>query len=239
MKKTIFEGTVNGVTYDNVQDYNEAINRAVAAGQPINASSNTSTVDDITETDNAAGNDISLFPGFAHCSSLDGLNNDFIPAGLEIPAKEFEDSINQLFNEKIIPAVAKMNKTQAERYKVIVEGIMRHLGDTARDYEQFGQQIDARLAKLNTEIGQLAKKAQCAVEENRIVQSTAALYNDINETVSARIEALNQQPVEMGHKDPVGPKGACGRCGSDSCCCNRDADSYIENVRKLVQTIFG
>lgn len=237
MKKTIFEGTVNGTKFDNVQDYNNAITKALANGEPINASSNTYTTDDITEADNVSGNDISLFPGFAHCSSLDSLNKEFISAGLEIPEEEFEDSIDQLYNEKIVPAVAKMNKAGAERYKMLIEGIMRYLGEIACDYDQLGRQLDDRLTKLNEEIDELAKKAQRAVDENRIVQSTATLYNNINELVSNRIEALNQHPTKIAdQKDPVDPKDACGRCDSRNY--NREANNYIEKVRKLVQTIF-
>ena len=239
MKKTIFEGTVNGTKFDNVQDYNNAITKALASGEPVNASSNTYTTDDITEADNAPGNDISLFPGFAHCSSLDSLNKEFIGAGLEIPEEEFEDSINQLFDEKIAPAVAKMNKAQAERYKTYVEGIMRYLGEIAGDYDQLGRQIDDSLTKLNEEIDKLAKKAQRAVDENRIVQSTATLYNNINELVSNRIETLNQYPTKIAdYKDRVDSNGTCGRCDSDPHRCSGETNSYIEKVRKLVQTIF-
>ena len=239
MKKTIFEGAVNGAKFDNVQDYNNAITKALASGESVNASSNTYTTDDTAEADNTSGDDISLFPGFAHCNSLDSLNKEFINTGLEIPEEEFEDSLSRLFNEKITPVVAKMDKARAERYKMLIEGIMRYLGEIASDYDQLGQQIDNRLTKLNEEIDELAKKAQRAIDENRIVQSTASLYDNINELVSNRIEALNQHPTTGDdHKDPAEHKRTCGSDLGRPSDHDHDACNYIENIRKLVQTIF-
>lgn len=246
MKKTIFEGTVNGTKFDNVEDYNNAITRAIANGEPINASSNTRTADEIQEP--SVGQDISLFPGFAHCASLDSLDMGFIKAGLEIPSEQFDKSVLDLLNEKIIPAIGKMNKADATRYKTLVEGIMAHLGKISSGYEQYGRDLDARLEKLNKEIEVLARNAEAAVKENRIVQVTSALYGDINEAVSRRLATFTEPSIPHpniagaigdkimdGHPDSAGEPGACG----DPCTYGQATDDYIENVRKLVRTIFG
>lgn len=42
--KTVFEGTVNGVKFNNVFDYNNALTKAINEGEPVCASSNTRTV---------------------------------------------------------------------------------------------------------------------------------------------------------------------------------------------------
>ena len=237
MKKTIFEGTVNGTKFDNVQDYNNAIAQAIAKGEPINASSNTRTTDEIQES--SVGQDISLFPGFAHCASLDSLDMDFIKAGLEIPSEQFDKSVLDLFNKKIIPAIDKMNKVDAIQYKSLIEGIMAHLGKISSEYEQYGHDLDARLEKLNKEIEALAQNAEAAVKENHIVQATSALYSDINEAVSQRLATFAEPPVshsnsaedkiEDGH-----PDSACEPSASD-----QSTVDYVENIRKLIRTIFG
>lgn len=233
MKKTIFEGVVNGAKFDNVQDYNNAIAQAIANGEPINASSNTRTADEVQDA--PAGQDISLFPGFAHCASLDSLDMDFIKAGLEIPDEQFNESVLKLLNEKIIPAIGKMSQSDAIRYKTLIDGIMSHLGKISSEYEHYGKDLDARLDKLNKEIEELARNAEAAVRENRIVRITSALYNDINEAVTERIASL----TEGGLNDPCGPQGKCGGCMEENCRCDHQEADYIANVRKLVQTIFG
>lgn len=250
MKKTIFEGTVNGAKFDNVQDYNNAIARAIANGEPIQASSSTRTADEIQEP--AVGQDTSLFPGFAHCASLDSLDMDFIKAGLEIPSEQFDKATLDLLNKTIIPAIGKMDKVQATRYKTLVEGIMNHLGKISSEYERYGRDLDARLEKLNKEIETLARNAEAAVKENRIVQITSALYNDINEAVSQRLATFTEPTIPHqdiagaigdrimgGHQDPAGEPGSCGICRCEPCTCNQSTADYLENVRKLVRTIFG
>ena len=240
MKKTIFEGTVNGAKFDNVQDYNNAIAQAIAKGEPIDASSNTRTADKIHEL--SEGPDIiSLFPGFAHCS-LDSLDTDFIKAGLEIPSEQFDKSVLDLLNEKITPTINKMNKADATRYKSLVEGIMAHLGKISSEYERCGHDLDARLEKLNKEIEALTQDAEAAVKENHIVQVTSALYNDINEAVSQRLATCaepsvshsntagaTEDKIEDGHPDSACEPGAHDQSTID----------YVENVRKLIRTIFG
>lgn len=43
--KTIFKGVINGVEFDNVADYNKRLTELLAAGESVNASTSTSTVD--------------------------------------------------------------------------------------------------------------------------------------------------------------------------------------------------
>lgn len=45
MKKTIFEGIVNGTKYDNVDDYNKAVQAAINEGQNVEASSSTKIIE--------------------------------------------------------------------------------------------------------------------------------------------------------------------------------------------------
>lgn len=67
--KTIFEGTVNGVKYNTVQDYNKALMDAVEAGQTIEASSSTRCV---PEEDKKAVQTTQVFPFF----DLDNFTED-------------------------------------------------------------------------------------------------------------------------------------------------------------------
>ena len=46
MKKVIFEGVVNDVKFDNVEDYNKAITKAVARGEEVHANTQTKMVDE-------------------------------------------------------------------------------------------------------------------------------------------------------------------------------------------------
>ena len=49
MKKTIFRGTVNGVEYNTIEDYNTAVNKAVENGNTVTACTSTEIYDDLSE----------------------------------------------------------------------------------------------------------------------------------------------------------------------------------------------
>lgn len=239
MKKTVFEGTVNGATYNTVQDYNEAIQRAIAAGEPINTSSSTKTVDTEDKiAEPSAGPTISMFPGFAHCKTLRDLDESFIAAGLEMPAPQFDAATERLLEGTLLPAIAKMNLADASFYKQSIEVILGFLGKTMGKRLRSAEEADAALDALVAQLRQLEENCARGKEETRVVASTANIYNRLNEAVSQRIDELTPR----GHLDPVGAPGACGRCGCDPCGCPTnpaDPNDYVARVHKLIDTIFG
>ena len=65
VKKTVFEGVVNGVKFDNVNEYNKHIAQLMDIGEPVNASTKTITIDeDVKEVANSCNNPFFKFPGF-------------------------------------------------------------------------------------------------------------------------------------------------------------------------------
>lgn len=58
MKKTVFKGTVNGINFDNVKDYNEYLTKLLNAGAQVEASTSTQTYDfeDTSESTNFTTN---------------------------------------------------------------------------------------------------------------------------------------------------------------------------------------
>jgi hypothetical protein len=48
-KKTVFEGVINGIEFDNVKEYNEYLMKLINAGEPVCASTSTHTEDECCE----------------------------------------------------------------------------------------------------------------------------------------------------------------------------------------------
>ncbi len=50
MKKVVFKGTINGIDFDNVNDYNDKMSELIASGESISASSKTEIADEEERT---------------------------------------------------------------------------------------------------------------------------------------------------------------------------------------------
>lgn len=78
-KKTVFKGTVNGVEYDNFEEYNKALNEAVEKGGCISATSNISNMeydDEQEECEKISRNNINQLPQLPQLINLDELNSE-------------------------------------------------------------------------------------------------------------------------------------------------------------------
>lgn len=234
MKKTVFEGTVNGTAYDNVQDYNEAIKKALASGEAINANSETKTIDTEDSLDNniSQGTPGTLFPGFEHCQSIDNLNTAFIDEIVKDYKGEpaLRKVLTKYFAENLAPAINNLNLEASQEYKPMVEKIMAFLGQTDQEcnknLESMVEEAD-KLIKRAEELGKAAEALNKAIEIN---STMAALYNEINEAVSGRIAALSD-PTTAGICD-------CG-CAREKDSASQCPESYMDGVRRLCKTIFG
>lgn len=73
MKRTIFEGTVNGQKFDNVDAYNARLNELLAIGANIEASSNTK-IEDVDNIPSVAASDINAINRSGYVSTVTNRN---------------------------------------------------------------------------------------------------------------------------------------------------------------------
>lgn len=223
--RTVFKGTINGKDFDNVQDYNAEMQRLIASGEPINAHANTQTVES-----NSSDNSF-LFPGFAHCTGINSLNDDFISAALEFDPDKFAADVNNLLHERILPAIEKMPTEALGRYKELVTGILGYLNELASASEKTAMDTVARLEEIEKELATLNKFATKEQDRKAVIDFVASLYESINGAISARGNvAVVPQPCN-GHQDPAGPRGEAGvPC---------PGKEYLEDIKTKARALFG
>lgn len=142
-KKTVFEGLINGVIFDNVNDYNKALMKLINEGIAVEASTKTSTIDETTidekccDCDNCACEDcncedsenISMLPGFDHGCDADG-NYGYIDDYVTTDIEKDNAAIAQLKCrlgdnlEEILKRINSMDEASLENYKADIEKII-------------------------------------------------------------------------------------------------------------------
>ena len=224
--RTQFKGTINGKEFTRVQDYNAEMQRLIAAGEPINAHTDTQTIEE-PQNDNSF-----LFPGFAHCTSVSDLNADFIDAALELEPDQFVADVNKLLHERIIPTINGKLPTEAlEKYKELVAGILRYLEGLAQDSDRRAEQTVARLQAIEKELEDLKTEAELESDRKAIIDFVTNLYTNIDEAITARgMVAEVPQPIDNPNGDLVGEPGPVG-CTA--------GDAYIANIQAKARALFG
>ena len=111
MKKTRFIGTVNGVSYNNVNDYNKAITEAIETDTLVNASSQTEVVDEPDPTN--------LLLGFNGDFDEDEYVDRFVSGNSnedKLNLKKLEKLLNDNI-EECLRAIYEMDSHAVENYQ--------------------------------------------------------------------------------------------------------------------------
>lgn len=159
MKETKFKGIVNGVEFDNVNDYNTAITKAIKEDVLKSASSSTEVVDcECTcdcdcECENCTCN-ANMLPGFSGNlvgteyvdNYIDG-NDKIFEKNVENLKKELGDNL-----EKIINKIQKMDKAGLQEYMVDIDGVMASIQYDTEATVGVIKKLDAELEKLREKL---------------------------------------------------------------------------------------
>lgn len=130
MKETKFKGIVNGVEFDNVNDYNIAITKAIEDGTLKSASSNTEVVEKRCENCNCGENEecncachqkVNMLPGFDKAGDVNSYVDDYAdnPASIELLKEYLADNL-----EKVAAKVSTMDDHSLEVYKGDLQDIL-------------------------------------------------------------------------------------------------------------------
>ena len=156
MKKTVFKGTVNGIHFDNVKDYNEYLTKLIEAGEPIEAETSTQTIDcdEVVRSSGEEGSEKydeeKLLPYFSY-ESGDEYYLDKLITGDASTDKELLDN-----------ALAKMQNAYAY--------IKTYLNDTCVSTDDKKDYVDDVLDIVNT----MKEDAQCNTEALEKLNRTRA-----------------------------------------------------------------
>lgn len=232
MKKVIFEGTVNGTTYDNVEDYNAAVKEALRSGN-VEASSQTRQVDtedeDLQDSNVELG--VDLFPGFEHCEDIDSLDSAFISSALGIGLDQFKEKASHLVEDVLKEHVEKLTNAEMTLYKEYIQKIRKHLNEIARDYKGMAEQYSHHLEDLLEELEELEEATKHASDEASVVNTTAKIYEDLERIVDERLNSCTQSlSAGCEYKKPEQSKPEQP---------TQAPSDYANNIIKLCKMIFG
>lgn len=219
MKRTVFEGTINGVKYDNVNEYNQAMVEALKSGQPVEASTNTKTIDTedpqpeskpveatIPEIDEDAEARMMMvaYPGFAHC--LDGRNLDeaFLEANINVDPEKFSEDCKKLATTIIPKIINQMTSETLENYESDLSLIIEHLKEMKDERQKKKEALAQRIKQLQEQYDKnLAELALTDCVQN--------LYYDLKEVTDAIVDDRKQEAIPVKENDETYmPDGMCG-----------------------------
>lgn len=244
MKKTVFKGVINGKEFNSVEDYNNEMLRALAAGETIKAESHTETVDQEecncscqSKYQKEAEDRYCMLPRFHDTEYyIDALVTGEDDKDSEVYAKELEQ-LSDTF-EFIKEQVSKFSDASFDEYYDDVDDVCAMISDDDEDNE-------ATIANLNEEREELVKRIKDIDQELRICENAKPVitlyqdfYGDVKELLN---EIKGNKELEYCKCPTCGCTKDLCECDKDLCANAKDIDlGDLENtVKKLLKNIFG
>jgi hypothetical protein len=181
MKKTIFEGKINDVIYNDVKDYNKAITNLLNTGAEFTASTTTKTVDvceDCGVNPCVCGESIpnvNLYVGMDHNKPL----ADYYLVGDDDSDSATLDQLSEVLEKQeglIVDKVNKMSLAEANTYLKDVIGIL----ESIKDQDKIN---DAALAEAE-------RKWTLMINASNLIDMFSELYNNVKDAIEERINLL-------------------------------------------------
>lgn len=235
MKKTRFIGTVNGVSYDNVNDYNKAITEAIETGTLVNASSQTEVIDEPDPTN--------LLLGFNGDFDEDEYVDRFVSGDSnedKLNLKKLEKLLNDNI-EECLRAIYEMDSHAVENYQQEVENVLDIINnDIIATQNKYDEKL-AKIAALKNEIEGLEQDIQIIKQGNSVLDMWNSYYKDI---LTATTETLKKTTKKHQCKCQDG-QAPCKNENGCNCCNNCEdgedelkVNEAIESLKKLLNA-FG
>lgn len=221
VKKTIFEGTVNGVKFDNVKEYNEYLMKLIETGKPVSASTKTTTIDE--EVTNSDNNPFFKFPGFDETEPEYSYKNRMDSLTGSEMDNEILDNVNDHLDLVIdnvkTNIIDHMGKTDKLHYLGKVENIIDELKVNRC-------KTDSALKKLNNEIIILNQKLELLANGLALNDLYLTFYEDLKNVLVAKPE--NETCVNCNSKD----------CDGTCSCAQEDFGSLsIKDILKSLENL--
>jgi hypothetical protein len=199
--KTIFKGVINGVEFDNVADYNKRLTELLAAGENVNASTSTSTVDicdccgkvasECTCEDACEKPLVNMLPGFESKEAIENYVDKFVTDN-DLMDKHNMDSYTEYLKENfegIKREVAHMDKFALESYRDDLNEVMDIIDEDLCDTLE-------SIHRKEVELKTLHKAKEVLLMWNETYKNYLALVNDKVNTNKTNKDEDGSQKVE-------------------------------------------
>lgn len=228
---TVFEGIVNGVTYGTVEEYNDAIQKAMASGEDFTASTKTYTVSDDEADDDMdnPGCDCGADPDATNITVLevlksipDSINLDEL-GGNDADVKYFKE-VNDKFNdEQINDIVEKCKKLKPVEVARIINAVTKSftvlnnqakvnitaLAKTATKLQNIEENIDhleERVEIINRDLEKLGVEHDKYKHAKRVSENAAKILNkeiEFGGSLISQLKSINGEPENNGSNDDI------------------------------------
>lgn len=232
-KKTIFEGTVNGVKFDNVKEYNERVRELMDAGESVNASTKTTIVDekDSQDNENPSTNLCFRLPGFdgtdpKYTSNMDSLNGTDHDCEVIDTVNDYLDLVENNIKTNVID---NLNKADKLNYLSKVEDVIKKLDEDRC-------KTDSALKKLNNEIIILNQKLELLANGLALNDIYLMFYKNLKDIICNS---------KTDHSKDDSNEQICANCKQKDCdgLCNcaqedfggLDFKEFIESLRNILK----
>lgn len=196
-KKTVFEGVINGIQFDNVKEYNKYLMKLIEAGEPVCASTSTRTEDECCdccececECERNKPETVMMLPG-----CIIGRDNDksYVDSYVSDNAIADKQSLEELEDELadnmegVIEKIHKMDRAALEGY---LKDVNEALGVINADYKSTKRCI----AEREQEIERLHKESQKLGRATKVLELWHDNYLAIKATIEDAMTVDNTKP---------------------------------------------
>ena len=263
-KKIVFEGTVNGKKFDNLNDYNEYVNRLIGMGQFVEASTCSKVVDEENEIKSK------MPEGFkALMDAIDEYKDDKTVSLLPYMEEGDPFYLNELIVDKDQDKVfEEVNNTLDECFEnitevikdesICIEGLYDYLNDVENVIERVEgdlekndkalESIEKQLESLNDEVDALIAKIEVLDNAKTIIEGMHEFYTDLEDAIYEEINS--REFVVEDEDDGCKCAGKCNgecKCGKECQCQCQDCETHIEekqsqrefNLNDIINMVFG
>lgn len=181
MRRTIFEGTINGETFDSVQAYNARMNELVNSGEVINASSNTRI-----EYVDAPTNVPTLEPAVVET-----------PVDEDLSFYPYMDNDDPFYLDILVATDTDQNRAALDEVDVVLNKCLPYIENALKDKNVKCHTKGEYLADVNEIINSLKKDNEDTVKaKNLLLAKRADLTREFNKIKDKYEEDIHNSLME-------------------------------------------
>lgn len=266
MRKTIFKGTVNGETFDNVAAYNARLQELINSGEVVNASSNTRIEDVENTSDINATNksnyvtsvtnydctyedeDLSFFPYHEECDPyyLDLLVTNDEDVNIEA-LKEARNVLDKCYN--FITEYLDDLNTSFEEKKDYLKEIQTIIKDIKRDNKcnvDTLTSLKKRRVDAENELKRAEEQYSNTIES---INNSEKYIRDAKPVIDEFLDFYQAIESEILTSISNDKNCTCKTCGKpmNKCTCDKDVETTVTekepqtewDLNKIIDVIFG
>lgn len=258
-----FEGKVNGQTFDNVADYNQALQEALNNGDFVNASSRTYTSTEKPENEGQQAlaesdfqqisNNYDVLPK-VDVEDLDKLN----PVDNEDLLQDWADRFSIYNAKRIVEDLNNCdNEDLRDEYRRVMKEISDDLGRLFDQNDILQSKVDDALKSLDVEMDNANQRILVAEAELKEAQSNLCNIKSRMNVVLGDKRISDDAKSILDLEDdfytyiynnafclPEPNESVCSCCGNSPCTCGtrearRPDPDALKALSKLIQDVFG